>query len=280
RQTTLRALNANDACISGAWRFDRIRLDHVIILLPYPSLAADVRARKQAFQLLSQIVLLPQAEVVRHISRHRWFPSFHRTLVDGRIVGESFIGNLGNYLPMLQHAHLAMVGYAANLGGIEAPFFENLENFVLPTLLGNQQHPFLRLAQHDLVRSHAGFALRNAVEFNLDADVAASAHLAGRAGQPGCAHALNAHNGTGLHGFEAGLEQKLFQERITDLDVGALRFRGFAEFLAGHGGAVNPVTTGLGADVDDRITLTSGACIKNLVSLYQSERERVDQRIS
>ena len=78
------------------------------------------------------------------------------------------------------------------------------------------------LAEHDLVRRHAGFALRDAVQFDLDADFAAAAHFAGGAGEAGGAHVLNADDGAGLHGFEAGFEQQLFHERIAHLHVGAL----------------------------------------------------------
>ena len=51
---------------------------------------------------------------------------------------------------------------------------------------------------------------------------AARAHFAGGASQPGRAHVLNADDRAGLHGFEAGFQQQFFQERIADLDIGAL----------------------------------------------------------
>ena len=112
------------------------------------------------------------------------------------------------------------------------------------------------------------------------ADAAARAHLAGRAGQPGGAHVLNADDGAGLHGFEAGFEQKLFQERIAHLHVGPLRFGIFAEFLAGHGGAVNAVASGFRADVDHRIAVARSLGIENLVAPDQAQSERVHQRIA
>ena len=62
------------------------------------------------------------------------------------------------------------------------------------------------------------------VELDIEADAAARAHLAGGAGEAGSAHVLNADDCAGLHGFEAGLEQKLFHERVADLNVGALLF--------------------------------------------------------
>ena len=157
---------------------------------------------------------------LRHLARHRRLPARQRTLVDRSIIGERGIRNLRDDFAVLQHAQLVVGGDLADFDGVESPLFENAEDFVLAAFLRDQQHALLRLAQHDLVGSHAGFALRHAVEFDLDAHAAAPAHLAGRAGQPGGAHVLNADDRAGLHGFEAGFEQKLFQERIADLHVG------------------------------------------------------------
>ena len=112
------------------------------------------------------------------------------------------------------------------------------------------------------------------------ANAAARAHLAGGAGQPGGAHVLNADDGAGLHGFEAGFEQKLFQKRIAHLHVGPLGFRGFAEFLAGHGGAVDAVAPGFRSDVNDRIAFAGGLGVENLVSPDQAQSERIHQRIA
>src|ERR1039458_9113818 len=125
-------------------------------------------------------------------------------------------------------------------------------------LLRDQQHALLRLAQHDFVRSHARFALGNAIQFDLNAGTAARAHLASGAREPGGAHVLNAYNGASLHGFKAGLKQKFFKERVTDLHVGALRLRPFAKLFARHGCAVDPIAPGLGANINDRITLPGG----------------------
>ena len=82
------------------------------------------------------------------------------------------------------------------------------------------------------------------VEFDLDADAAARAHLAGGAGEAGRAHILDADDRAGLHGFQAGFEQKLLHEGIAHLDVGALLLGAFGEFFAGHGGAVDAVAAG------------------------------------
>ncbi len=167
---------------------------------------------------------------------------------------------------MLQHAQRVVRRDLAHFDRIESPFFEDAEDFIFAAFLRHQQHALLRFAEHDLVRSHAGFALRHAVEFDFNAHAAASAHLASGARQSGRAHILNADNRAGLHGFEAGFEQKFFEERIADLHIRPLRLRSLAEFLAGHGGAVNAVASGLGAHVDHRIAFARGLRVERFHS--------------
>ena len=82
---------------------------------------------------------------------------------------------------MLHHTHFAVVGHASDFDSVEPPFFEDAEHFLLSSFLGNQQHAFLRLAQHDFVCTHAGFSLRHAVHLDLDSNVPARAHFAGGA---------------------------------------------------------------------------------------------------
>src|SRR5208282_4131372 len=154
------------------------------------------------------------------------------------------------------------------------------EHFILAALLRHQQHALLRLAEHDLVRCHAGFALRDAVQYDFDSGAATRAHLAGRAGQSGGAHILNADDGAGLHGFQAGFEQQFLEEWISHLNIGPLRFRAFAELLARHGGAVDAVASGLGADINYGIPLARRASVKDLVAAHQAESEGIHQRIA
>ena len=127
---------------------------------------------------------------------------------------------------------------------------------------------------------HAGFALRHEVEFDFSSHVAARAHFAGGAGQPGGAHVLYADDGAGLHGFQACFEQKLFEKRIAHLHVRPLGLGSFAEFLAGHGGAVNAVAPGLRPDVNHGIAFARRLGIENLIAPDQAQSERVDQRIA
>src|SRR5262249_59205379 len=109
---------------------------------------------------------------------------------------------------------------------------------------------------------------------------AAVTHLARRAGKAACHPVLNSDYGSGLHGFEAGFEQKLFEERIAHLHVGPLGLGLFAEFFRRHGSAVNAVASGLRSDVDYGIAFARRLRIKNLITPHEAQRERIDQRIA
>src|SRR5581483_9186510 len=113
------------------------------------------------------------------------FPAFDGPLVKRRVIGESMVRDLCHDLPMLQHAHFPVIGYSTDFDRVEAPLFEYAKNLVLATLLCDQQHALLRLAEHDLVGRHAGFALGDTIELDFNSHMPACAHLAGGARQPG-----------------------------------------------------------------------------------------------
>ena len=54
----------------------------------------------------------------------------------------------------------------------------------------------------------------------------------------------------------------------------------FAEFLAGHGGAVDAVAPGLRADVNHGIAFARSLGIENLIAPDESQSERIHQRIA
>ncbi len=280
RQPAFRSLDANHARIPGAGRVNRIGLHHVIVLLPHPALRADVGTGEQSFELRREIAAFREVNVRRHLALDRWFPASERTLIDRRIIGQRGIRNLRDNFAVLQHAHLRIARNAANFDRIQAPLLKYAEYLVFAPFLRDQQHALLRLAQHDLVRSHARFALRNAIQFNLNAGAAARAHFARGACEAGRAHILNSDNGARLHGFKASLEQQLFKERIPHLHIGPLGLRSLTELFARHGCAVDTVASGLGAHINDRITLARGTRVKNLIAPHQPKRESIHQRIA
>ena len=183
-----------------------------------------------------------------------------RALVTRAFFGKRVRGNFGGDVAVVQDAQQAVFGDAADFDGVEAPFAEDGENFVLAAALGDQQHALLRFAEHHFVRRHAGFALRHARQINFDAHAAARGHFAAGAGEPGRAHVLNGDDRAGAHRFEARFEQQLFHEGIADLHVGALLLRFLGEFGGGQQRrAVNAVAAGFRADVNHGIACAAGA---------------------
>jgi len=65
-------------------------------------------------------------------------------------------------------------------------------------------------------------ALRDFVQLDFDACAGARGGFAGRAGQAGCAHVLNAGTAPVGEKFQAGFANEFFHERIAHLDGPAL----------------------------------------------------------
>src|ERR1019366_6506492 len=124
-----------------------------------------------------------ELNTLRHFAINRRFPARERTFVHRCVIGESGIRNFGDDLAVFEHAHLRVGGDPADFHRIQSPLLEDAEDFRFAAALRDQWHALLRLAEHDLIRGHAGFALRDAVEFYFDSGAATRAHLAGRAGQ-------------------------------------------------------------------------------------------------
>ena len=187
-------------------------------------------------------------------------------------------GNFRGDAAAILDASQATFGDAPDHDGIQPPLLENGKNFVLAAFLRDQQHALLRFAEHDFVRRHAGFALRNFGEIDLDAGAAARSHFHGGAGEPGSTHVLNGHYRAGLHGFEAGFEKQFFHEGIADLDIGALLPRFFGEFGGGEQRcAVNAIATGLCANVNHRIAGTFGFGEEQIFFTGDAQSQRVDE---
>ena len=150
------------------------------------------------------------------------------------------------------------------LHGVQVPLLEDRLDLGLAPGLDDHQHALLRLGEHDLVRRHAGLALRDVLDVDLDAHAAAAAHLAGRTRQPRRAHVLDADERAGLHDFEAGLEQELLGERVAHLHGRTLLFRLLVELGRGHRRAVDAVAAGLGADVVHGVAGAAGRALDDV----------------
>ena len=164
--------------------------------------------------------------------------------------------------------------------GVKIPLVK--DRFCLCFFAGLQdhQHAFLAFGQHDLVGGHAGFALRHGVEVHLNADAALVRHFDGGGGEAGCAHVLDRLDRVGRHQFEAGFDQQLLRERITDLNGRAIVFLAFGKLGRGHGRAVDAVAASLGADIQDRQAGQGAARVEDLVLIGEADGHRVDEDVA
>src|ERR1035438_10295882 len=181
---------------------------------------------------------------------------------------------------MILHAELSVGRYFSDGDRVQPPFSEYLKHFLFASALGHQQHALLRFRQHDLVRGHAGLALRNILQVDFDAGFRAAAHLASGTSQPRRAHVLDADDGASTHGFQARFEQKLLEKRIAHLHIRPLLFRFLGELGRCHGSAVNPVAARFRAYIYNRISDAFGLPVEHLVLLKDTQREDVHQRIA
>ncbi len=125
-----------------------------------------------------------------------------------------------------------------------------------------------------------GFAHRDLVEVEADAEAALVAHLDGRAGEAGGAHVLDRDHGAGGHQLEAGFHQALFGEGVADLHGRTLGLDGVVELGGGHGGTADAVAASLGAEVDDRHPDAGGGRVEDRVGVGEAGGEGVDEAVA
>ena len=164
-----------------------------------PALGADIRRGQQHVRRSARsgrcyrAVFKLLQHFRRRLERHRRFPCPDRPMIQRRIVGERLVGNIRDQLAMVQNAQPRFGDHLCPrsphpVPTSRRPAVTSSSRFLSAT---SSMRSWL-FGQHHLVRRHAGFALRNLIQFHLKAHAAARAHLAGGAGQSGCAHILNA----------------------------------------------------------------------------------------
>ena len=180
RDRRARLLDADDGGVGALGTGQGVGAHLVIVLLPDPALGADVRARR-AGRAARPARWLGSG---RHAGVSPRGGPVYGTVVERRFVGQFAIGNLGDDLAVVAHAQLAIVGDDADLGGFQSPLCGTPGRLRSSRpLSATSSMRSCDSREHDLVRRHAGFALRHAVQFDFDADFAAAAHLARGAGE-------------------------------------------------------------------------------------------------
>src|SRR5450631_954503 len=259
-----------------------VGLHHGVVLLVNPALAADVGGSEQRLQCLGMIFAgADLGSYVRgRIERDGSLPCADGPVIERRIVSEGGVGNIGDEYAVMADLQAVLADDMADDDAVQSPLFKDAEDLLFAALCGYQQHALLALAQHDLVGGHAGSALGNEVEFDIETDAATRAHFTGGAGEPGRAHILNADDCASAHRLQAGFQQQLLHERIADLDVGPLLLGAFLELLAGHGGAVDAVAPCLSSYIYNGVADAAGFSVEDFFAPHHAERESVDQGIA
>ena len=249
----------------------------MVVLLPDPALAAQVGRADQLFQRVGDVHRRLHRSRIDHRQLRRLD---ERPIVDRRLVAE-FLDRQVDHLvaAVFDDEALGRRGFADH-GEVEPPFAEDRLGLRLLLRLEHHEHALLALRQHHLVGAHAGFAARHLVEVERDAEIALGAHLGRRAGEPRRAHVLDGDDAVVRHDFETGFEQQLFRERIADLHGRALLLGVGAELGRRHGGAVDAVAPGLGAEIDDRHADAGRRRVENLVGLGEADRHGVDEVVA
>src|SRR5258708_38719705 len=98
-------------------------------------------------------------------------------------MSEGFRWNFRWNSAVVSDAHDAIARDEADLRARHVPLVEHLANDVFPAALRNNQHAFLRFAEHDFIRRHPWLPLRNFGQIDLDTAFSAACRFACRTSQ-------------------------------------------------------------------------------------------------
>jgi hypothetical protein len=180
----------------------------------------------------------------------------------------------------MPHPEDPVVGDPPDGCGVELPPGAHRLDLGHPRGLRHHQHPFLALAQQDLVRGHTRLAGGHQAGIDLDADAAACRHLRARAGEPRGPHVLNRHDEIRGDELETRLEEQLLGEGIAHLHLRAPRLAPLRQLLGREAGAVDPVAPGPRADAEQDVPHTVGGGPDQVRLPQQADAHGVHQRVS
>ena len=103
--------------------------------------------------------------------------------------------------------------------------------------------------------------------------------LAGRTRQAGRAQVLDGRDAIQLVELQARFAEQFLQKWVANLDGGTALRRSLVHLNRGKGGAVNPITPGVGTDEEDDVTGTVGAGAAQPLVANQTDAHGIDDRI-
>ena len=272
----LRPFHAEDGGVSRRAE-DGVRPHAPVVLAPDPGLAAEVRRGEEDEE--GRLLVGRAVEVDRSLARRERLGERPGTAVDGCLVDERRDGKVGHDLAVPVEDHPRLARHLADLGDVQAPLLEDLDHLALAPLLRDEEHPLLRLGEHQLVGRHAGLAHRDLVEVEAHADVAARAHLERGRREARGPHVLDGDDGVPLEDLEDRLEEELLGERVADLDRRAPLRLLVVEDVGRHRGAVDAVAARLRAGVEDRVADPGGLRLEDPVVADEADRHDVDEDV-
>ena len=279
RYPLLRPLDPHDRGVRTG-RHDGVDHDHVVVLLPDPALAREVRRGDEADERLLHVGRDRHRLELQALRLTQVCGLGDRPLIDRGLVDDRRNRYVGDALALQRDARAAAVGDLAHHRDVEVPLLEYLLNLFLAPLLGDEEHPLLRLGEHRLIGGHPLGALGHEIQVHLHAAAGAVGHLECRAGEPGGAHVLDADYRVRRHELEAGLEQELLGERVPHLDRRAALLASLAEDVGGHRRPVDPVAPCLRAHVDHGVSDARGLAEEDPARVHDAQREGVHEDVA
>src|SRR5207248_10546148 len=122
----------------------------------------------------------------------------------------------------------------ADADTVQLPATEDALDVALAARPGHDEHPFLRLGEHHLVRRHRLRPPRHKVEVDAHADTALCGDLTGRARKTRGAEILYGFDRVGFDELERRLHEQLLEERVADLHRWPLRVVARTELEGGE----------------------------------------------
>ncbi len=278
RQGLARAVHPHDAGVgAGGAVLQGVGHDVAVVLLPQPALGGHVRAGQQRQHRRFPVGRGGDAGGVQAGLQGRLHPG---PVIERRVVGQRAQWQVADHLALVFQHDVAGVGGVADDGGVQAPLLEDAVTVGLAAGLQDGQHPLLALREHHLVGAHALFTLGHGVQVELDADTALAGHLHGGRSETRRAHVLDGGHRAAGHQLQRRLDQQLLGEGVAHLDRGAFLVAVLVELGRGHGGPVDAVAPGLGAEIDHRQVRPRGGGVEDLVGVGQAHAHGVDQDVA
>ena len=213
-----------------------------------------------------------------------------RPVVERRVLVQRRRRHLGQHLavPSVEDAQrarpvVAAIGCrdGADMGRPHLPALADRQHLLEVLGLDDREHALLALARHHLERLHARLASRDDLHVEVHAGAATRCRLARRAREAGTAQVLDADDEAGIEQRQAGLDQPLLLEGVTDLHARPLVLVGLGVETGRreHADPADAVATGRGTEKDGQVADARGLAEHEPVGGQHAEAQHVHQRV-